>query len=111
MARHRSIEIPKRIDEHISLPFRRAGSSGRNHDDEAPGEHDQDLPDQHEQVPEEDEPLGEEPSPEQTLSQPGQERFDAFTQAGQSGDQEEAAHALRRRATTAGSFTWSYETR
>ena len=80
------------------LPFRRAGSSGRNHNnDEASGEHDQDLPDQHEQVPEEDEPLGEEPSPEQTLSQPGQERFDVFTQAGQSGDQEEAAHGPQRR--------------
>ena len=79
------------------LPFRRAGSSGRNHNNEASGEHDQDLPDQHEQVPEEEEPLGEEPSPEQTLSQPGQERFDVFTQAGQSGDQEEAAHGPRRR--------------
>ena len=49
------------------FPFRQAGSSGRDHNDEAPGEHDQDLPEQHEQ------------SPDQTLSQPGQERFDVFT--------------------------------
>ena len=35
------------------VPFRRAGSSGRNRYDEAQEEHDQDLPDQHEQVPEE----------------------------------------------------------
>ena len=31
------------------------------------------------------------------MSQPGQERFDVFTQAGQSGDQEEAAHGPSRR--------------
>ena len=61
--------------------------------------HEQDQQEHHEQVPEE--PHGEEPSLEE--SQPGQERFAVFRQAGQSGDHEETL-ATR-------SFTWCNETR